>query len=431
MDDTIPLEDSPNSVSKTINLIFKHRHGSSNSIKSTQPVDIAELKENLNSLNKQSDEAIDTAAYQRSIFRKERILPKHPPHKERVLTIKTNPRAKYEDLFLNQKNSNRLVDHYFTEKCVLQRSDAKKYDFSIKSVLLRLKSGYKLTKYSYSETQTSSIFLKIENSQLFMKSRSKCKTCLPFDCIYGVVTGCETMTFKLFKPKIDKITAAIHKSYDCFSIITDLKSYDLATLSDLARQDICIGVSWLSYNYGKIHACIPYSKSKYYAGTLTLTIASLKLHEFAKERYMSIVELFLLAICKTLKEMGKRYKKVLEVLEKRYSHEGKIYRFIMKSIVLPAREYNGKSVIKTNVRVSLLANKPLAYNEKKLPDCSEIAREKKIPQYYKQIYIPFFVPSTMSAYEKPQLVSDLEKSEQFSRGSTLKLTSTIQNININ
>ena len=434
MDDTIPLEDSPNSVPKTINFIFKHVHSSSNSIKSTQPVDNCEMNEELNFSYKQSYEAIDTDVDRRGISREGRIFIKKYSRKELVATIRPNLRSHYEDLFLNQKNSNRLINYYFTEKCALQHSDANEYDFSIKSVLLRLKSGYKVIKYNYSLNQTSLVFIKIEDSMLFMKGLSKCNTRLPFDCIYGVVIGCETMTFKLFKPKIDKIhkiLTAIHKSYNCFSIITDMRSYDLATSSDLARQDICIGVSWLSFHYGQIHTCIPYSKSKFYVDTLTLMIVSLKLHEFAKERYMSIVELFLLAICKTLREMKKKYEKVLEILEKRYTNEGKISRFIMRSIVSSVREQHSKSTLKANVRVSLLANKPLAYNEKKLPDCSEIVRKKRTVQLYKQTYIPFFVPITMSAYEKPRLIKEAEKSVQFSRSGTLKLTSTIKHININ
>lgn len=245
MDDTIPLEDPPNAAPKTQKIKFHHE--SSVSIKSTQPI---EANESLESY-KHSDISHFAPEIENS------------GQENRYNTNEINTQLIYENLFLNCKKPKQLLKKFFSEKNFLQKSDSKGLDFSIKSVLFRLKAGYKIYKYNYSLGKRKVVMLTVENSSLILKSGSRCSTKLPFDCIYGVVLGCETMTFKIFKPKVDKLNSLIHKENDCFSILTDLRSYDFACVSDIARQDICIGTSWLAFHYSHVQACVPYTKCKY------------------------------------------------------------------------------------------------------------------------------------------------------------------------
>lgn len=138
---------------------------------------------------------------------------------------------------------------------------------------------------------------------------------------------------------------------------------------------------------------------------------------------MSVVELFLLAICKTLKDMNKSYRKITKLLKKRFNAEGKISRFVVRSLISAIRQFQNKELLKNRVRVSLLINKPLTLNEKRLPDCSEIVRSKKVQNFLKQTYIPFFVPVNMEVFEKPVIPENYSRSKRFSRKSTLRVSS--------
>ena len=126
--------------------------------------------------------------------------------------------------------------------------------------------------------------------------------------------------------------------------------------------------------------------------------------------------------------MGRGYKSITRILEKRYNNEGKIYRFISRSIVSIIREQQSNQNLKHRVRISLLAHRPLNNNDKMLPDCSQIVKSKKKIAHIKQAYIPFFVPDFKSFYEKSK---HPEIGSRERRTSTLKLTSTLKNFQLN
>jgi hypothetical protein len=202
--------------------------------------------------------------------------------------------SKYQNYFLLRENPHKLFRKYMKEKCRLVKSPTKNLDFSIKEVLLRLKSGYTIFKYKHKKKLRISTKIILEDSVVKVKSKgSKCYKRVPFHSIFGVVIGCETFRFKKNKEKLDISCGMVHEDFECFSIITDKRSIDLASHSDLAFFDICIGLSWISFHYRPFPSSIPFSKCKSHSDSLTVALVSIKLRSMASARYMSLAELFL------------------------------------------------------------------------------------------------------------------------------------------
>lgn len=203
---------------------------------------------------------------------------------------------KYQKCLLSKPNSRKLFRSFLKEKFRLIKSETKTLDYSIKEILLRLKSGYFVYKYKRKVKQRRQAFIVVEDSMLKIKhNSSKFFNRIPFESVFGIILGCETQSFKNNKEKIDKVCGKIHNQHDCFSIVTDIGSYDFATGYDKALYDICIGVSWLAFHYNSIPCSIPYSKCKRYSVSLTATIVCLKIKEMADAKYLSTVELFLVS----------------------------------------------------------------------------------------------------------------------------------------
>ena len=231
MDDSIPLEAIPKNAPSTMKFRYRKSQSFKNSLKSLKSTYKLNLTESFRLLYEES-EFSQLSTESDKILEEKKII-----HQSEII------RKEYEDLFLIEKNSNKLLRNFFCERCELQYSDAKGFDFSIKSVLLRMKSGYQVYKYNYSLKHRKISMIIIDESMVKLKTASKCSKQISFDCIHGVVIGCETMTFKLHKSKINKAYGQIHNDSNCFSIITSIRSYDFACVSDLARYDICIATS--------------------------------------------------------------------------------------------------------------------------------------------------------------------------------------------
>ena len=210
---------------------------------------------------------------------------------DRVRTL-----GKYRNYFLLKEDPNKLLSNYIKEKSRLVRSATKNLDFGIKEVLLRLKSGYTVVKYKRKKKLRVLTKIKVEDSLIKIKSKkSNCYKRIPFECIFGVILGCEAVAFKRNKEKLDLLCGEMHENFECFSIITDKRSHDLACYSDLPLYDLCIGISWISYHYSPIRSSIPFSKCNFHSVSLSVSLISLKLEVLASSRYMSIVELFMVS----------------------------------------------------------------------------------------------------------------------------------------
>ena len=332
------------------------------------------------------------------------------PNNETLTEILLEPINKqlletYTKYFLVKRNSKKIIKLFSRENSRLIKSDLKGVSFSIKDILLRLKSGYKVYKYTHKEKLRKNIWVHVDQSMLKIKSRNKCPRLISFESIYGVILGCDSFYFKKIKPKIDLNCGIIHNEYNCFSIITDSLTLDLASTSEQSLYDICLGVSWLSYHYCSLPTCVPYTKCNLYKDTLIISIIAIKLRVAAKARYMSVFELFLvfsnqLAICKTLMELGRSLKPVMKILNKRFDSEGKIFRFVVRSLINVVREQMNKAQLRTDVRVSLLANIPTVSKNRWVRRTSVfITRNKRRPPS-PLTFIAFFVPFSTKIFEK-------------------------------
>lgn len=94
---------------------------------------------------------------------------------------------------------------------------------------------------------------------------------------------------------------------------------------------------------------------------------------------MSIVELFLLAICKTLRETKRLAytMPVIKIIMKRFSSEGKIYRFITRLVIPHIRGIKLDTFGREAMRVSLLNNHRVEYIEKLIKDGEEVQQKDK------------------------------------------------------
>jgi hypothetical protein len=166
----------------------------------------------------------------------------------------------YIKCFLVKRNPKKLMKLFCRENCRLIKSEIKKVDFSIKEIMMRLKDGYVVYKYTHKNKLRKFTRIRVDQSLLMIRSGSKCAKLISFESIYGVILGCETFEFKRVKTKIDMDCGVIHNDFNCFSIVTDTVTYDLASNNELSLYDLCIGISWLSYHYNSIPTSIPYSK---------------------------------------------------------------------------------------------------------------------------------------------------------------------------
>ena len=167
---------------------------------------------------------------------------------------------KYTKYFLVERNTKKVIKLFSRENSLLNKSELKRVSFSIKDVLLRLKSGYIVYKYTHKDKLRKYIRIQIDESMLKIKSGSRCAKFVSFESIYGVILGCESFSFKKVKPKIDFMCGIIHNEYNCFSIVTDTLTLDLASTSEQSLYDICLGISWISYHYSSIPTSVPYTK---------------------------------------------------------------------------------------------------------------------------------------------------------------------------
>ena len=163
-------------------------------------------------------------------------------------------------------------------------SDASNKSFTLEECLRRLKVGHKLVYFDY---VTGNMFQGhvaiVDNSIIFTYNMDVHE--IPIKKVCGVLVNGISSTFKSF---INGDFVALHlNSYDAFSVITPSRSYDMASASETAKYDICIGVSWLASEYS-MHRVVPITKAK-----LTFYTVKMKIQEMAKERSLFFKELFL------------------------------------------------------------------------------------------------------------------------------------------
>jgi hypothetical protein len=235
------------------------------------------------------------------------------------------------------------------------------------SILNRMKTGHKVYKYNYNTPSRKIVTVKINQGIIEIYTSETRKNRLGFSDVYGVTLGSVSSTFKMYKGQIEFKYGKLHTQEDCFSVITDLRSYDFGTTSYLAMYDICLSLSWLCCLNNCMQSSIPFTKCKAYLDFLSYRNVFEKLKKEACIRFISIHELFLvkttqLAIYKTLKQMENApgVDVIVKILNKRFSFSGKLYRFI-RFIIMPliCGDSYTRRELKDRIRINLLVGNKL------------------------------------------------------------------------
>ena len=268
----------------------------------------------------------------------------------------------YTSILLNARSSRALCQKFESEPGGLQKSDANEQEFSMMKILERMQVGHKIYKYNYNTASRKIISIRINEGIVEIFSSDKNKSRIGFPDVYGVILGACSCTFRMYKKYIDEKFGEIHKPEDCFSILSEYRSYDFGTTSSSAKYDICLSLSWLCSLNNSLQSNVPFTKCKIYPDYLSYKSIIDKLKRDASDRYLSVHELFFvisiqLAIYKTAKqlEMTEAVNKILLLLNKRFTFSGKLYRFV-KFIVMPmilSDSYRRKEM-RDKIRINLL-----------------------------------------------------------------------------
>ena len=268
----------------------------------------------------------------------------------------------YTSILLNARSSRALCQKFESEPGGLQKSDANEQEFSMMKILERMQLGHKIYKYNYNTASRKIISIRINEGIVEIFSSDKNKSRIGFPDVYGVILGACSCTFRMYKKYIDEKFGEIHKPEDCFSILSEYRSYDFGTTSSSAKYDICLSLSWLCSLNNSLQSNVPFTKCKIYPDYLSYKSIIDKLKRDASDRYLSVHELFFvisiqLAIYKTAKqlEMTEAVNKILLLLNKRFTFSGKLYRFV-KFIVMPmilSDSYRRKEM-RDKIRINLL-----------------------------------------------------------------------------
>ncbi|OMJ67004.1 hypothetical protein SteCoe_35962 [Stentor coeruleus] len=303
----------------------------------------------------------------------------------------------YDSILLNARSSRAICQRFDLEPCGLIKSDAQGQDFTLPAILNRMKIGHKVYKYNYNTPSRKIVTIKITQGIIEIYTSDTRKNRVGFTDVYGITLGSASSTFKMYKGQIDFKYGKLHTHEDCFSIINEFRSYDFGTTSHLARYDICLSMSWLCSLNNSLQSNVPFTK--YF---LSFKNVSEKLRRESSIRLISMNELLLLAIYKTLKQMENAVgmNKIVTILNKRFTFSGKLYRFI-RFIVMPiisGDSYTRKE-LKDKIRVNLLIGNKLnvlatIMNRVENEDDKLKAKTKKT------VFESMIIPSVKSIFKK-------------------------------
>jgi len=100
-----------------------------------------------------------------------------------------------------------------------------------------------------------------------------------------------------------------------------------------------------------------------------------------------------------LKDLKRNYLPVLNLLNRRFNGEGKVYRLISRSILPILNEQKSKENLKNCLRATLLATSTVN-EEKNLDEITQALQMKNKKTLSPFNFVAFFVPSDSSIFEK-------------------------------
>jgi hypothetical protein len=316
-------------------------------------------------------------------------------------------KEQYDSILLNARSSRSLCEKFDSEPSGLLKSDAVDYNFSLDDILNRMVKGHKVYKYNYNTPTRKIVTIKVNSNIVEIYKNEHRKNRIGFSDVYGISLGPCSSTFKMFKSHVDHKHGKIHEPEDCFSVISEFRSFDFGTTSSLAKYDICLSLSWLCSLNNRIQSNVPFTKCKNILDYLSYFNINQKLKKEAEARFLSVTELFLvlyiqLGIYKTLKQMENTagMNRIVLILNKRFSFDGKLYRFI-KLVVMPLVQ--GDKYIKKEVKDKIRVNLLIGNKIKKLSQIigrEEQKEDKLIYKTKKTVLDSMTIPSCSSLFKK-------------------------------
>lgn len=209
------------------------------------------------------------------------------------LTIKAGAQCigeakSYQEMYLEflakDRDPRRLIEHFLNDSSGLALSDALGSDFSLAAVFKRLNKGHPVSELSYDNSQVQEVQMRLKDNELELTGENKRKWIIKLKNGKGVVVGpASTHDRSVVK----------HSRFQCFSVLSPKRSYDFFSTSDLNRHDFIIGISWtISLNISQ-KSCNPLTHSNAHIEYLLLTTGKMKVKEMAREKGLSVNELYL------------------------------------------------------------------------------------------------------------------------------------------
>jgi hypothetical protein len=82
------------------------------------------------------------------------------------------------------------------------------------------------------------VLQKGEPEMMGCMKRLKSRVLILVDTIVGMMIGAKSSTFSIGKRKIDSMYGRLHEPWDCFTIVTPKRTFDLATTDFSAKLDV-------------------------------------------------------------------------------------------------------------------------------------------------------------------------------------------------
>ena len=180
-------------------------------------------------------------------------------------------------------SSQDLIAQFLLESAQARTSDAHGYDFSLESCLSRLATSQALTIWVACARTVSSANLEFTRSRLTLRwSGGKTKR-IHWHEVLGVIVGPVSSQQLFFQQEVT----------DSFSVVLAFERLTFSTSSALLRYDLLIALCWLSQVNRPVLTMLPLNKRKLYSGTLLVFTVRQKVRAEARERRVSVSELFL------------------------------------------------------------------------------------------------------------------------------------------
>jgi len=239
----------------------------------------------------------------------------------------------YKRILLTYSSMSLLVKKYYSEP----KASTLGSGYLVSSFSQRVENTYTgcwVWLYDYYKCARVVVYLKLKGDYLewtedFLQSK---KIKLTEQC--GLLIGNKSSTFKTKRPKLEKVHGKVDQDYNCFSVVGRTRSYDFCTFTENSAMDFILVLSQKISQNSKL-SCKAVSKYQY----LVFSIRA-KILKVAKEKYLSVNELWMLSICKTCNELNyfQEESKILSVIKTKLNPESRFRRLI--DIVMQEVNYN-------------------------------------------------------------------------------------------